>query len=375
MSVLPDEKGRLLRAAKKIHSYKLVQVMGYGALRDKAKDERISHLLNRIKEEEERIAEFWSERIRELGGTVAERSLLRNWKQYLLWSILGTKGFFEWAVVGEEEGIENLAIQAEKIKDTSTSETWCRFASDERRHLEMIKTEVLGMEAWDIRGGSGVRDMASIFSGSYGGLLSTLAAITGVVGAIMDSKIVLVSGIAGLIAGAISSFAGTYQAARTEVEVLVTEAHRDVVEGRRHQEERDKLIEFYQSQGYTRGEAEALVNRLEEKETPFQAGTFEELGLAPKEIGSPVRAGFLSGGSFGIASLVPLVPFAFKSLGIMDATLIAIVATVACLFLIGAVRTIFTRKHWVRSGVGLVIFGAAAASVTYVIGKAFSFLL
>jgi len=179
------KRKKLLDAAKKIHSHKLLQTRGFGILAKKAKDERIRQLLLRISSDEASHAEFWFERIKELGGKRegATKTFLRNWKVGFMMRILGTKGFFEWAVVGEEEGIHDLAIQAENIKDSATSEAWSRTASDERLHLERMKTEVLGMEAWEIRGGGGVRDM--IF-GANDGLVSTLAFVAGVFGAITD---------------------------------------------------------------------------------------------------------------------------------------------------------------------------------------------
>ena len=371
-----DERKRLLNAAKKIHAHKLVQVKGYRTLVKRAGDERIKQLLIRISDDEEKHTEFWSEKIEELGGKRegATRAYLRRRKVGLMMSILGTKPFFEWAIVGEEEGIQELAIQAEKIRDTATSETWRRFASDERLHQERMKTEVLGMETWEIRGGGGVRDM--IF-GANDGLVSTLAFVTGVFGAITDPYIVLLSGIAELFAGTISMAAGAYQSSKSELEVLERESQRKKVKkGRTPEEEREELIKFYQEEGFKRGEAEAIVNRITiQKELPAQTSTLEELGLAPKELGNPVKAGILCGVSFGLAALVPILPFAFQALSCMDALIISIVATVATLFGVGAMKTIFSRKSWVRSGLEMMGIGASAAAITYLIGKMFSFVI
>ena len=90
-------------------------------------------------------------RIKELGGKHegATKTFLRDWKVGFMMRILGTKGFLEWAVVGEEEGVRDLAVQAENIRDGAASQAWSRTASDERLHLERVKTEVLGMEAWE----------------------------------------------------------------------------------------------------------------------------------------------------------------------------------------------------------------------------------
>ncbi len=371
-----DERKRLLNAAKKIHAHKLVQVKGYRTLVKRATDERIKQLLIRISDDEEKHTEFWSEKIEELGGKRegAIRAYLRRRKIGLMMSILGTKEFFEWAIVGEEEGIQELAIQAEKIRDTATSETWRRFASDERLHQDRMKMEVLGMETWEIRGGGGVRDM--IF-GANDGLVSTLAFVAGVFGAITDPYIVLLSGIAELFAGTISMAAGAYQSSKSELEVLERESQRKKIKkGRTPEEEREELIKFYQEEGFKRGEAEAIVNRIAiQKELPTQTSTLEELGLAPKELGNPVKAGVLCGVSFGLAALVPILPFAFQALSCMNALIISIVATVATLFGVGAMKTIFSRKSWVRSGLEMMIVGASAAAITYMIGKLFSLIV
>lgn len=374
MNTLSDEVRRnILNAAKKIHANKQVEIMGYRALAERTGDEKINFLLKRISDEEERLARFWSERIGELGGSIAGRDMLRDLKVRMMMSILGTKGFFEWAVVGEEEGIQDLAIQAEKIRDASSSETWRRHASDERMHLDRIRTEVLGMDAWEIHGGSGVRDM--IF-GANDGLVSTLAFVAGVIGAITDPYLVLISGIAELFAGTISMAAGAYQSSKSELEVLERESQRTKVEGRTPEEEREKLAEFYQSEGYTRGEAEAIVERIaREREAPIKPSTLEELGLAPEEIGNPVKAGVLCGASFGIAAVVPILPFAFRVFEVIDATIISVIATLASLFGVGAMKTIFSRKNWVRSGLEMMVIGAAASAITYVIGKLFSLIV
>jgi len=377
MNTLSDEeRRRLLNAAKKIHAHKLVQIKGYRTLVKRARDERIKQLLIRISDDEEKHAEFWSKKIEELGGERegATKAYLRDRKVGLMMSILGTKGLFEWAVIGEEEGIQDLAIQAAKIRDTTTSETWSRFASDERIHLERMKTEVLGMEAWEIRGGGGVRDM--IF-GANDGLVSTLAFVAGVFGAITDPYIILLSGIAELFAGTISMAAGAYQSSKSELEVLERESQRKKAKkGKTPEEEREELIKFYQEEGFKKEEAEAIVNRIAvQEELPTQVGTLEELGLAPEELGNPVKAALLCGVSFGLAALVPILPFALQTLGCTDALIASIVATIVALFGVGAMKTIFSRKNWVRSGLEMMFIGASAAAMTYLIGTLFSVMV
>jgi len=369
------ERKKLLDAAEKIYANKLMQAKGFGILARKAEDERIKQLLLRISGDESDHAEFWSERIKELGGKSkgATKTFLRDWKVGFMMRILGTKGFFEWAVVGEEESIRDLAVQAENIRDAATSQAWSRTASDERLHLERMKTEVLGMEAWEIRGGGGVRDM--IF-GANDGLVSTLAFVAGVFGAITNPSIVLLSGIAELFAGTISMAVGSYQSSKSELEVLERESHRKKVKkGTTAEKERNELIKFYQKEGFKKGEAEAIVERIsKEKELPTQAGTLEKLGFAPEELGNPIKAGVLCGVSFGLAALVPILPFAFP-VSSWEALIASIIGTMATLFGVGAMKTIFSRKNWVWSGLEMMVIGASAAAITYMIGTLFSLIV
>ncbi len=369
------ERSKLLSAANKIHAHKLIRAKGFENLAKKAKDERIKQLLIRVSADEADHTEFWSERIKELGAKPKgiTRIFLTDLKVDFLMRVLGTKGFFEWAVVGEEEGIHDLAIQAENIRDTATSEAWSRTASDERLHLERIKSEVLGIETWEIRGGGGVRDM--IF-GANDGLVSTLAFVVGAFGAFTDPTIVLLTGIAELFAGTISMAVGSYQSSKSELEVLERESQRNKFKKEMIlEEEREELIRLYEAEGFKREEAKAIVDRItKEKELPTQADTLEELGLAPEELGSPIKAGILCGVSFGLAALVPILPFAFLKSS-WEALTASIIGTVATLFGVGAMKTIFSRKSWVRSGLEMMVIGASAAAITYMIGVLFSLIV
>jgi len=369
------KRKKLLGAAKKIHSHKLMQAKGFEILARKAKNERIKQLLLKIGADEASHAEFWFERITELGGKHegAPKTFFRDGKVGFIMRILGTKGFLEWAMMGEEEGLHDLAIQAENIRDSSTSQAWSRTASDERLHLKRMKTEVLGMDAWEIRGGGGVRDM--IF-GANDGLVSTLAFVAGVVGAITNPSIVLLSGVAELFAGTISMAVGSYQSSKSELEVLERESQKKKVKkGKTPEEEREELIKFYEAEGFKRGEAEAIVDRVvKEKYLPLQATTIEQLGLAPEELGNPAKAGVLCGVSFGLAALVPILPFVLP-IGIWEALLASVIGTAATLFGVGAMKTIFSRRNWVRSGLEMMGIGASAAAITYLIGNLFSMII
>ena len=177
------EKETLLDAAKKVRTYKLMQSMGYQSLIKKAVDDRTKQLLAEISAEELSDAKSWSKRIEWLadGNRKSGRASFLNQRIRLMMGILGTRGFFEWAIIAEDEAVEDLAIQAANIGDQTSSEEWTRIASDERLHIERMKKEVLGMEGWEMGGGGGVRD---VIFGANDGLVSILALVAGVYGAI-----------------------------------------------------------------------------------------------------------------------------------------------------------------------------------------------
>ena len=366
------ERKKLLEASKKIYENKVMHTKAFGILTKKAKDQRMKQHLEKITSNEANHAEFWSERIVELGGKsqFGENSFLRDLRVGFMIRILGMKGFFEWGVEGESDGIEDLAIQVEKIRKEGPSRIWSRIACDERLHLESLKTEVLGMDAWEVHGGGGVRDM--VF-GASDGLVSTLAFVAGVVGATTDPSIVLLSGVAELLAGTISMAAGSYESAKSELEVLEKESRRKQVKAcKTVGGEREELVRFYESEGFERGEAEAIADRvIKENEPPLQTEHLESLGLAPKELGSPLKAGALTGLFFCLAALVPIFAFTFP-LDVFDALMISVIASVITLFGVGVLKTIFSRRNWFWSGLETMAIGAAAAGITYVIGNLFS---
>lgn len=361
------ERRAVLDAAKKVHVYKSMQAMGYERLVKKARDERTRRLLAQISADEIKDSEYWSEKIGELAGEreALTKTFLTDLRLGLMMSILGTRGFFEWAIIAEDESIEDLAIQAGNISDMATSEIWTRIASDERLHVERVKKEVLGMEGWEMGGGGGLRD---VIFGANDGLVSILALVAGVYGAITESHTILIAGVAGAVAGAISMGAGAYLSSKSEKEVTEKESEKKGLRKRQSpEEEREELVRFYQAKGFKKQEAEAIAVRVSsEMELRAEHTIGEEVGLTSEESWPPVKAAILTGLSFAIASLVPILPFAFMK--VTPAAITASLASMAALFGVGASKAIFTRKSWTGSGLEMMAIGTLAAAATYVIG-------
>ena len=368
MKKLTDtERNALLRAARGVYAYKLMQAKGYERLARTAQDERTNRLLMDVSAGEAEDAEHWAEGVNALseGREKLSPALLTDLRIRLMMGILGTRGFFEWAIIAEDESVEDLAILAGNLADEATSATWTRIASDERLHIERIKKQVLGMEGWEMGGGGGVRD---VIFGANDGLVSILALLAGVYGAVTESRVILIAGVAGAVAGAISMGAGAYLSSKSEQEVTEKESERKGIRKRRTpEEEQAELARFYQARGFKRSEAEAIAGRVSaqmEREAEYIVG--EELGLTSEDAWPPWKAAVLTGLSFAIASVVPILPFAVMP--VTPAAITAAVASIAALFAVGASKATFTRKSWVTSGLEMMAIGTLAAVATYAIG-------
>ena len=361
------ERRSLLDLAKKVHAYKLMQAKGYDRLIKKAQDERTKRLLAEIGDSEAQDSEYWAEKIEELGEKRQRvtSAFLKDLRLGPMMSILGTRGFFEWAIIAEDESVEDLAILAANLTDSDASATWTRIAADERLHIERIKKQVLGMEGWEMRGGGGVRD---VIFGANDGLVSILALTAGVYGAATESHLILISGVVGAVGGAISMGAGAYISSKSEQEVTEKESQRKGIKKKRTpKEEKAELTRFYQAQGLGKEEAEAVATRvMSQMELRAEYTVGEEVGLTSEDSWPPIKAAALTGLSFAIASLVPILPFAF--LDVTPAAITAALASFAALFGVGASKAIFTRKSWVGSGLEVLAVGALAAIASYAIG-------
>jgi len=368
MAELTDrERKALLGCVKQIRTYKLMQAKGYERLAKKAEGERTKQLLAEISANELSDAKSWSQKIEQLADEDRKsgRVSFLNQRIGLMMGILGVRGFFEWAIIAEDESVEDLAIQAANIGDLTTSEEWTRIASDERLHIERMKKEVLGMEAWEMGGGGGVRD---VIFGANDGLVSILALVAGVYGAIAESYPILIAGIAGAVAGAISMGAGAYLSSKSEKEVTEKESERKGIRKKgTPEEEREELVKFYQARGFKKQEAEAVASRVaSEMELRAECTIGEEVGLTSEESWPPTKAALFTGLSFAVVSLIPVLPFAFMEVN--PAVITAAIASIGCLFVVGASKAIFSRKSWARSGLEMMLIGALASVATYLIG-------
>jgi VIT1/CCC1 family predicted Fe2+/Mn2+ transporter len=209
---------------------------------------------------------------------------------------------------------------------------------------------------------------AAVF-GVNDGLLSNLSLIMGVSGASPGNHVILVAGVAGLVAGAFSMGAGEYVSMRVQRELferlLHIEAHEIDADP---QGERKELQQLYEQRGFpTELASEVSKVVMRDPKVALDTHAREELGLDPDELGSPWGAASSSFVMFAVGASIPLLPFVIGS-GVA-ATVAAIAASAASLLGVGAVMSKFTRRNPLLSGARMLVVGTIAASVTFGVGR------
>ncbi|MEO8457146.1 MAG: VIT1/CCC1 transporter family protein [Chloroflexota bacterium] len=257
-------------------------------------------------------------------------------------------------------------------------ETAQAMAPDEREHRKVLarmqhgdkepSEQIIARERWHRTGGGGA--LRAIVFGVSDGLTSNTALVMGFAGAQTDAKFVLLAGLAGLIAGAFSMATGEYVSMRAQRELFERqiELERAELESAPDEELRELSL-IYQAKGLTKAEADTTASRLmENQDIALDTLVREELGLDPSELGSPWGASFGSFFAFAIGALLPVIPFFFGSAAWPVILISASISTVAT-FAVGAGVSLFTGKSTLYSGVRQVGLAAAAAIVTFAIGR------
>src|SRR5262245_10701432 len=209
---------------------------------------------------------------------------------------------------------------------------------------------------------------AAIF-GVNDGLVSNLSLIFGVAGAGVDNDVVIVAGVAGLVAGAFSMAAGEYISVRTQREVYERLIHLEAHEiGSDPETERQELAEIYVRKGISRDLSERLATELmRDPETALETHAREELGLDKEGLGSPGAAAGSSFVMFAVGAFVPLLPFLVSS-GTSAVVASAVLSGLA-LFGVGAAMSYLTGRPWLLSGLRMLAVGGSAAAVTFLVGE------
>ena len=218
--------------------------------------------------------------------------------------------------------------------------------------------------------------MRDIILGVNDGLVSTFLLISGVVGGGLSATDVLLTGVAGAVAGAISMAIGEYIATKSQEEVFDAEIklERHHLEHHR-QHERDQLRDMLAERGLTGDDLETVVDIIDKNdETMLNMHAALEFGIVDDERRNPYAAAAASGLLFLIGAVPSIIPFVFvedTTTGLIAAAVLAGIG----LFAVGAAKTIQTRKNPILSGAENLALGMVGGVLAYLVGRAFDALI
>ena len=202
--------------------------------------------------------------------------------------------------------------------------------------------------------------------GAMDGLVTNIALIAGVGGGGAGTHTLVLTGVAGLVAGAISMGIGEYTSVQTQNEQIAAELDKELRELRVNPEaEADELVGMWTARGLPAGLARQVADILKvHPEQALRVHAQEELGVVPDELPSPWVAAASSFVCFSIGAAVPLLPYllGFSSLWL------ALGLGGIGLFAAGVLVARFTARSWYYNGLRQLVFGALAAGITYLIG-------
>src|SRR5690242_19839995 len=221
-------------------------------------------------------------------------------------------------------------------------------------------------EAANVPGGRSLRDL--VF-GANDGLVAAFAVVSGVHGASVSTRIILLAGLAELIGGTMAMGLGAFLAVKSEREFVLSEREREEREVREFpDEERKEVRAIFARKGF-RGQALDQMVQHVTADPVFWVDTMmtEELGLTAVPTGAPLRSGLAVAGAYALGAACPVVPYALP-VPVRFAFALSVGCTLVALFVAGSAKTRMTGRPWLRSGLETVLVGALAAAATYLAG-------
>jgi vacuolar iron transporter family protein len=343
----------------------------YRALADNEKNPKLAEIYRRMTAVEQNHVGVWQERLQS-AGVVIPPFRPRTRTRILRWLAkhAGVAVVLPSITAMESKGANSYALVADSGQLRADEQTHGRVLGQIARTMRGgLEGSVLAQVEGRHRGTGGNALRAAVL-GANDGLTSVLSLVMGVAGAGLPGHTILLTGLAGLLAGAISMALGEWLSVQSSRELYTKQIAVEQAEiASSPQEEIEELSLIYQSRGIEESKAHMLATEImNNKDTALATLARDELGINPDELGgSAYEAAITSFLLFAIGALIPVWPFIFLS-GI-TAILVSIGCAIIGLFAIGSATTLFTGRTVLFSGMRMVIFGMAAAAVTFTVGR------
>jgi VIT1/CCC1 family predicted Fe2+/Mn2+ transporter/bacterioferritin (cytochrome b1) len=363
----------------------------YQAFSDRDADPIRKRILRKLAEAEAHHAALWANRILELGGTLPRYDGNAAGDADTLANRVGGPGMaLRRLEIDESRHIAHYGRQLQDLGDQPSIEILHQVIQDEQEHYRELgslihdhypasaiaemkadpKSEIAELLAK--RTNSGKQAAGWIGDAIYGvndGLGAIFGIVSGVSGATLgNARYVLLAGIAGMVASALSMGSGAYLAAKSECEIYEAELAREREAIQMNGlESRELLSLYYQLKGLPLEDADRVVEHIAKApEQLLRALAAERLNSTEEALSNPMTSAFTGALSTAAGAFVPIIPFFFLS-G-YPAVIVSALISLAAHFAVGAAKSLITVRSWWGSGFEMTAVGAVEGAVTYVIG-------
>jgi vacuolar iron transporter family protein len=361
----------------------------YSALAKGETDPQRRNALRGLAAAERHHASLWAGRILELGGQVPQYTGSASGQaESLATRIGGADLALRRLEIDEGRDIAKYGKQLKALGDEPSIAILKEVIADEREHYQTLGNLIRSRRPLPAMSPEQAQEeldsllnarkeghpqaagwVGDAIYGVNDGLGSIFGIVSGVSGATLgNSHFVLIAGLAGMVASALSMGSGAYLAAKSEREIFEAEfaREREAVEDN-EAEAREVLSLSYQIRGLPEEDAERFVEHLaKNKEQLIKALARERLNTTEEGLSKPLVSAVSGALSTAVGALIPIVPFFFMA-GIPAVIVAAIVSLIAH-FAVGAAKSLITIRSWWSSGLEMTIVGAVEGLVTYVIG-------
>lgn len=336
------------------------------------------NVLRRLVQTEEKHLRIWESMLHEKGLPKPSTAELHGVIEGLVTTKGGPSAVYKAIEEEERRDVAEYTRQLREIKDEKLAVALREIIPDEHAHaliLRRLQTQPDARSALDRvlrrqRQGAGGWIGDAVY-GVNDGLGAIFGIVSGVSGATLGNKnVVLLAGLAGMIASALSMGAGAYLAAKSERELYEAELFYERAELKSHpQDAKEEMSLFYQLKGVPEAEADSITESLAQNEEQFlKALAAEKMNLTEDALSNPVTSALTGSLSTAVGAFVPILPFFF--IGGLKAVIIAAVVSLVAHFLVGAAKSLVTVRSWWASGFEMTLVGAVEGVVTYGIGVA-----
>lgn len=372
------EKRDTLQALLKSWHREIEAAATYRALAERETDSRRRDILKKLVTAEQEHAAKWAARIRELGGTLPDPSTVKSALGLTL-QVASPEVIFRKLEANEAKD-QAADRSLTSVLDEQSLALLHEISQDDKEHAKILR--VLGgpqnpRTALDLilkkeRHVTGANWVSDSIYGINDGLGAVFGIVSGMAGYTGGSKIVLITGLAGMLASALSMGSSAFLAAKSQREVYQGEIAREKAEIEQNpEEEREELELFYQLKGFTEEEARTLVARIQEKPDHFlKTLVQEELGLSETTFPNPWHACLSATVSTAVGGIIPVLPF-FFTMG-TPAVVWAAALSILAHFGVGLAKSLVTTRPWWISGLEMTLVAVIGGAVTYALGLAFA---